>query len=87
MAKETDTKETRYHIEKDGTRRKIVDSYYDPQRNYVIDEYEVERIVRNSEKKPVKVITRRRAASQNKELQKKYHVPANATRMEVKLDE
>lgn len=81
-------KEQRYHVERDGVRRKIVDTYYDSKLNVVLDVYEVTRIVRNSEKKPVEVTTLRRAVSQNQALQDKYRVnPTIVPRREVKIDE
>ena len=79
-------KEPRYHIEKDGIRRKIVDTYFDEKRNVVIDVYEVTRNVRNSEKKTISVTTLRKTASQDKELQKKYRRDLTVSRKEVKID-
>lgn len=80
-------KEQRYHIEKDGIRRKIVDTYYDKKRNVVIDVYEVTRNVRNSEKKTISVTTLRKTASQDKDLQKKYRRDTtNSSREEVNID-
>jgi hypothetical protein len=78
----------RYHVEKDGIKRKVVDTYYDPKLNCVIDVYEVTRSVRNSEKKTISVTTLRKTASQNEALQNKYRRNVVATpRMEVKIDE
>jgi len=81
--KEAPKKPQRFHKDVDGQMRKIIDTYFDPQRNAVFDIYEVERVIRDSEKKPVKVLTLRRAASQDKSLQDRYRVSESKTRVEV----
>lgn len=66
-----------------GIRRKIVRVFFDPRSNCVIDEYEVTRTFKDSEKKTVKITTLRRAFSQDAELQKKYRVERNARVQEL----
>lgn len=69
----------RMYVEKvTGLRRKIVRVFFDPRSNCVIDEYEVTRTFKDSEKKTVKITTLRRSYSQDEELQKKYSVQRNA---------
>lgn len=74
----------RKYIEKaTGRQFKIVRVFFDPRSNCVIDEYEVSRTFKDSEKKTVKITTLRRAFSQDAELQKKYRVERNARVQEL----
>lgn len=70
--------EPRMYIEpRTGIRRKIVRVFFEPRSNCVMDEYEVSRTFKDSEKKQVTITTRRRAYSQDAELQKKHSVRRN----------
>jgi hypothetical protein len=68
----------RKYIEKGtGRQNKIVRVFFDPRSNCVIDEYEVTRTFKDSEKKTVRITTLRRAYSQDAELQKKHGIRRN----------
>lgn len=89
MAEEQETKKAPKKIDREyieratGQRRKIVRVFYDPRSNCVIDEYEVTRKFKDSEKKMVTVTTLRRSYSQDEELQKKYRVRREAQVVEL----
>ena len=85
MAKAEDNeKPVRYYIEPiTNIKRKILSTYYDSKNNVVIDVYEMKRVIKDAEKKSVEVTYKRKAASQDKELQAKYRRDTKAPEQEV----
>lgn len=64
----------RKYRDRQGRLFDIVRVFYDPRSNCVIDEYEVTRTFKDSEKKTVSITTIRRSYSQDEALQKKHRV-------------
>lgn len=64
----------KFHDKQTGRLFDIVRVFYDPRSNCVIDEYEVTRTFKDSDKKTVKITTLRRSYSQDNALQKKHRV-------------
>lgn len=70
-----ETKPKRQFFDKTtGRHHDILRTYFDPRENCVIDEYEVSRTFKDSEKKTVTITARRRAFCQDAELQKQHRV-------------